>query len=279
MLNNSNLYNSEWLALVFSNRNKNYGAYVLRSQSSAILLKALAIVAPVFIMLFVGPMIYAQFHKTPPIVTLYEHPQEIAPDPIHEIEPKKELPKNEEQPKPQPALEKVNTVNLTSNIHLVENPVVEPPTTLQVQEAVVGSITQSGESGAINNVPVIDNKGGGGGTGTETVDPNAVYDQYGVDAFPEFPGGMEAWAKFIRKNLNYPYAAQEAGVQGKVFISFVVERDGSITDVKVAKGIGFGCDDEAIRVIKKSPRWKPGMQNKQSVRVRYNMPINYMLSL
>lgn len=235
-------------------------------------------VAPVFIMLFVGPMIYAQLHPKTPVVALYEHVIEVAPDQIHEIEPKKELPKQEEQPKAQPQLEKVNTVNLSANIHLTENPLVEPPTTLQVQEAVVGSITQAGESGAINNVPVVTNNGGGG-TGTEGADPNIVHDQYGIDASPEFPGGMEAWAKFIRKNLNYPYAAQEAGVQGKVFISFVVERDGSITDVKVAKGIGFGCDDEAMRVIKKSPRWKPGMQNKQFVRVRYNMPINYLLSL
>jgi len=89
---------------------------------------------------------------------------------------------------------------------------------------------------------------------------------------------MAAWAKFIQKNLRYPYPAQDAGVQGKVFLSFVVEKDGAITDVKIVKGIGYGCDDEAVRVIKKSPKWKAGEQNKQTVRVRYNMPINYTLN-
>lgn len=71
--------------------------------------------------------------------------------------------------------------------------------------------------------------------------------------------------------------AQESGVQGKVYISFVVEPDGSISNVKLVKGIGAGCDEEAMRVIKKSPKWEPGVQNKQAVRVRYNMPINYTI--
>lgn len=72
--------------------------------------------------------------------------------------------------------------------------------------------------------------------------------------------------------------AQDEGVSGKVYLSFVVEKDGTITDVKVVKGIGYGCDDEAMRVIKKSPRWKAGMQNNLPVRVRYNMPISYTIS-
>ena len=72
--------------------------------------------------------------------------------------------------------------------------------------------------------------------------------------------------------------AQEANVQGKVYLSFVVEKDGSITDVNVLKGIGAGCDEEAIRVIKKSPKWKAGLQNNQTVRVRYTMPISYTLT-
>ncbi|MNR28422.1 Gram-negative bacterial tonB protein [compost metagenome] len=72
--------------------------------------------------------------------------------------------------------------------------------------------------------------------------------------------------------------AQEEGIGGKVFLSFVVEKDGTITDVKVTRGIGYGLDEEAMRVIKKSPRWKAGMQNNLPVRVRYNMPINYTIN-
>ena len=126
-------------------------------------------------------------------------------------------------------------------------------------------------------MPATGNVGGVTGNASEG-SGNEVLDVIGVDSYPEFPGGMAAWAKFIQKNLRYPYPAQDAGVQGKVFLSFVVEKDGTITDVKIVKGIGYGCDDEAMRVIKKSPKWKPGAQNKQTVRVRYNMPINYMLN-
>lgn len=115
------------------------------------------------------------------------------------------------------------------------------------------------------------------GTAPEGTTDNNIYVD-GVEKFPEFPGGMAAWTKFIQKNLRYPYMAQDAGIQGKVFLNFVVEKDGSITDVTVSRGIGYGCDDEAVRVIKKSPRWIAGRQNNQTVRVRYSMPISYMLN-
>ena len=160
-----------------------------------------------------------------------------------------------------------------------ENPAEEPPTAVELQHTAIASVTQEGTSGATNALPIAKGNGTGNGEGTEPgTGGNEIYEAAGIEAFPEFPGGMDAWAKFMQKNLKYPYAAQDAGVTGKVYISFVVEKDGSITDVKLVKGIGYGCDDEAIRVIKKSPRWKPGIQNKQNVRVRYNMPISYTIS-
>ncbi len=278
MLNNSsNLYGSEWLALVFNNRNKNYGAYVLRSQSSNILVRSLLIVAPFFIMLFVGPMIYAQFHKDPVLAFQKEVPVVIS-EVIHKMEkeePKKQEPMKEELP--QAKQPEAATTNFSANIQLVDQPVVEPPTAIEVQQTVIASTTQEGAPGGVNASP-LPTTGGGGGNADVGVSTTEIFDTAGVEEFPEFPGGMDAWAKFIQRNLRYPYAAQEAGVQGKVYVSFVVERDGSISDVKIARGIGFGCDDEAVRVIKKSPKWKAGKQNKQNVRVRYNMPINYLLS-
>ena len=105
-----------------------------------------------------------------------------------------------------------------------------------------------------------------------------IYEYAGVQVYPEFPGGMEVWVKFIQRNLRYPAMAQEANIQGKIFLSFVVEKDGTISEVKVLRGIGYGCDDEAVRVIKKSPRWKAGMQHNLPVRVRYQMPISYTLN-
>lgn len=279
--NSSNLYGSEWLALVFSNRNKNYGAYVLRTESSSITVKALLIVVPVFVSLFVGPMIYAQLKPKPDLETKVVIATQD-PDIIHELKPEKpkaEEPKKE-LPKAEPIIEQVKTVNMSSNIVVTDKiDVAEPPTTAEIEKAVVGSITTEGVEGKGNAQPIGDGKPGGDidGTGETGIDNN-VYTTAGVEEFPEFPGGMAAWSKFIQKNLRYPYMAQEIGLQGKVFVSFVIEKDGSVSDVSLVKGIGGGCDEEALRVIKKSPKWKAGKQNKTAVRVRYNMPINYTIS-
>lgn len=279
MFNNStNLYGSEWLALVFNNRNKNYGAYALRMESSGILFKAFMIVAPLFTLMFVGPMIYAKLNKEEPVKAQREIKVAVAPKEIHEMkkeEPKKEEPRKEQLPMKDPA--PVKSVKLTTNIAIVENPIEEPPTTAQVQNAVIASTNQEGKEGKINAVEPSANTGGGGGTAPEG-NSNAIVELAGVEKYPEFPGGMAAWAKFIQKNLRYPYMAQESGIQGKVYVSFVIETDGSISNVSLVKGIGYGCDDEAIRVIKKSPKWEAGEQNKRKVRVRYNMPINYMMT-
>ncbi|RZK56666.1 MAG: energy transducer TonB [Pedobacter sp.] len=281
MLNNSsNLYGSGWLALVFSNRNQNYGAYVLRMQSAGILLKSFFIAAPLFIMAFVGPSIYAYFKPKPLVQTdAVMQVQDI--EPIHEM--KKEEPKKEEikkeLPKAEPILEKVKTVKLSSNIKVVNDDFIpDPPTTLDLKDAVIGSTTSDGKEGLGNAKPIDENTGKGGGTGEGKGEDETIYNTGGVEKFPEFPGGMAAWSKFIQKNLRYPYVAQETGIQGKVYVSFVVEKDGSITDVTVTRGIGGGCDEEAMRVIKKSPRWSAGEQNNNKVRVRYNMPINYTIT-
>jgi protein TonB len=98
-----------------------------------------------------------------------------------------------------------------------------------------------------------------------------------VEQVPEYPGGDEARLNFLRNNIKYPQMAREAGIQGTVFVNFTVEKDGSITQVKIARGIGGGCDEEAIRVTKMMPKWKPGKQRGKEVRVSYNMPIKFTL--
>ena len=98
-----------------------------------------------------------------------------------------------------------------------------------------------------------------------------------VEQMPGFPGGNEKLLEFILSNTQYPKEAIENGVQGKVFVEFVVEKDGSIGDVELLRGIGSGCDEEAVRVVKSMPRWKPGMQRGKAVRVRYQVPVFFML--
>ncbi|WP_138994659.1 TonB family protein [Larkinella sp. C7] len=98
-----------------------------------------------------------------------------------------------------------------------------------------------------------------------------------VEKNPEFPGGMAGLTRFINENLRYPEAAQRAYVSGRVFLSFVINTDGSFQNIQILKGIGFGADEEAIRVIKAMPRWKPATQDGKPVRVKYNLPINFNL--
>lgn len=94
-----------------------------------------------------------------------------------------------------------------------------------------------------------------------------------VEEQPEFPGGTEALYKFIGKNFKYPEASRAANSQGKVYVSFVIDKKGKITDVKIVRGVDEWLDAEAIRVVKKMPKWKPGKQRGKKVKVRYNLPI------
>jgi TonB family protein len=99
-----------------------------------------------------------------------------------------------------------------------------------------------------------------------------------VEWAPTFPGGEAGFNQFLAKNTKYPAAAREKNVQGRVIASFVVEEDGSLTDIKIVRGIGYGTDEEALRVLKLSPKWKPGIQNGHTVRVQYSVPISFALS-
>jgi protein TonB len=98
-----------------------------------------------------------------------------------------------------------------------------------------------------------------------------------VENQPEFPGGQAAMMKFLSENIKYPVIAQENGIQGRVICNFVVERDGSITDVQVVRGVDPSLDKEAVRVIQSMPRWKPGMQRGKPVRVRFTLPVVFRL--
>ena len=98
-----------------------------------------------------------------------------------------------------------------------------------------------------------------------------------TEVMPEPIGGMEAWNRYLNKNLKYPTPAKRMGVEGTVYISFIVNTDGSISDVELLRGIGAGCDEEAIRVITNAPAWKPGKQSSRPVRVKMRLPIKFRL--
>ncbi|MFY0607808.1 MAG: TonB family protein [Cyclobacteriaceae bacterium] len=98
-----------------------------------------------------------------------------------------------------------------------------------------------------------------------------------VESMPSFPGGMSAFYAFVSDNLKYPRQAKKDHTTGRVFVQFIIDTDGSLTEVKAIKGIGSGCDAEAVRVIEKSPKWNPGKQRGRTVKVRMVLPIQFAL--
>jgi TonB family protein len=98
-----------------------------------------------------------------------------------------------------------------------------------------------------------------------------------VEQAPSYPGGVDKFYQFLQHNIKYPAAAREKKVEGKVFITFVVEKNGSLSNLKIVRDIGSGCGAEAIRVMKLSPKWIAGVQNGHKVRVQYTLPISFTL--
>ena len=97
------------------------------------------------------------------------------------------------------------------------------------------------------------------------------------DIMPEFPGGLNELRRYLGLNIKYPLMAQEVGIKGGVYLGFIVDKDGSITDIKVLSGIGGGCDEEAVRVVEGMPKWSPGKKRGKPVRVQFYLPINFKL--
>ena len=98
-----------------------------------------------------------------------------------------------------------------------------------------------------------------------------------TDEMPWFPRGDKGRVKFLKNNIIYPNMARESGIQGTVYVTFIVEKDGSLSDVRILRGIGGGCDEEVIRIVKKMPKWKPGRLDDKPVRVQFIMPVKFTL--
>lgn len=145
-----------------------------------------------------------------------------------------------------------------------------PETKIEVPD--VGEWIVTGDMGIVEETP--------------SLPEDTVYEEGGIDdeVFvivedePEFPGGMEALYKFIQDNVQYPQLALDNGIEGKVYVTFVVEEDGSITNPRLLRDIGGGCGQEAIRVVKMMPKWKPGTKYGKPVRVQFNLPVSFTQS-
>jgi protein TonB len=274
MLNTKlNLYNAEWLDVVFAERNKAYGAYNLRQHYSGTMIKAMTIAFSVILAASIAVNVIARNRVEPMVGTVVELDPDIIQPPKLEQPKKVEPPKEQAPIKPQAP---VATKKFTTMV-VTDGPVIEEPPVIDELTGVIGSENKKGADPGpdVNALPV---ENTGSGTGTTVAPPsNEPVNAGTLEVQPEPFGGMDAFGKFLGKTLRYPTMASEAGIQGRVVVSFVIERDGSLTNIVVEKGIGYGCDQEAIRVLKLAKAWKPGIQNGQPVRVRYMIPISFQL--
>ncbi len=243
--------------IVFKSRNKEYGAYVLRNKYQKYVTISLIIAIFIIGAIVAYPVIAAYINKSRLIVENKTVETEML-----------NAPKAEEPPPPPPPPPPPDVVKQQRFVApVVTSDSVE--TTMATQDDL--SAKPNTEAPAEENIEVVETK-------TQVIEQEAPKEIFTVvEEQPTYPGGEEARIKFLQENMKYPEEAKELGVQGKVFVTFVVEVDGSITDVKVLRGIGSGCDDEAIRVVKSMPRWVPGKQRGVPVRVQFNLPINFKL--
>ena len=282
------IFKKEWLDVVFENRNKEYGAYDLRKFAPKATNVALISIVSVVLVLSAPKMFNIKVFPDKPVQeapVITEVTLEDLDIPEPEEEEEEPLPQEEEPP------QRIAQEPPAEDLVRFPEPKVVPES--QVKEEVVSQeeikkenktparITLKGTKGA-SGVPTGEfgpKKVEGQITGSATGDPDGGADKIftAVEVNPEPIGGLNAFRKWVGDNYSYPQGAIDAGVKGQVVVSFVVERDGSLTDIKVVKDLSYGTGQAAVGVLKKAKPWKPGIQNGRPVRVAYTLPITLNL--
>ena len=276
------LYDPKWVEMVFAGKNKEYGAYQLRKGTSGRNIKALLIlvIAAALVGGFLAWKVIEQkqaeeqqaYMEAMELAKLQQQAkkeekkkEQVKP----KIEPKKEIPVARETQKfTAPVIKKdelVKEENQVKQMDKLDEKVAvgtenKEGTKDRLAEAVRSDIAVAAPPPPPAPKPEVSNK---------------VFEV--VEEMPHFPGGAAALQAFLSSNTKYPVVAQENGVQGRVTVSFVVERDGSITDVRVVRSVDPSLDREASRVVRSMPRWSPGKQNGSTVRVKYTVPVVFRL--
>lgn len=260
--------------IIFENRNKEYGAYKLREEYSLYLKKALLTGLGIFILLFGGAFTYLKYGKVKALNMDEGTTIDLTPEPKTPEKPKEIItppPAKLEEPEPQNQIKFFPPEAKIDESVINETP---PPGPEELEKAIISDKTIKGEEVtsvfAIPPAPIE----------TKIINIDQPMDDKpftAVEQMPDFPGGLTELYKFLNANINYPSAAQKSNTSGRVVVNFVVNEDGTISNLKLLKGIGFGCDEESYRVIKKMPKWNPGKQNGKAVKVYYSLPILFKL--
>jgi protein TonB len=266
-MSKSNIYETSWTDLVFENKNKEYGAYQLRQENAKTTITAL----------FMGLLFIAGIGSVSMLINKFktdnitEAPTLPTP-PLHVTKVDTSIPIEPEAPKPIAPPQK--SAPVTEMAQLINPVVVQsrpdlPEIAPNSQNAPVIDNATPGTGPAVNVLPT---DGGGGGTIPSEVVTNNPVNSAVLDKMPEFPGGMGKFYTYVGNNFQKPELDAEKTL--RIYVSFVIERDGSITDITVINDPGYGLGKEAIRVLKSiKAKWTPGILNGKAVRTAYNLPI------
>ena len=276
------LYDPKWVEMVFAGKNKEYGAYQLRKGTSGRNIKSLLI-------LVIAAALVGGFLAWKVIEQKQAEEQQAYMEAMELAKLQKQAEKEKKKPeKVQPKVEMKKEIPVARETQKFTAPVIKKDELVK-EENQVKQMDKLDEKVAVGT----ENKEGTKDRLAEAVRSdiavaapppppapkpevsNKVFDV--VEEMPHFPGGAAALQAFLSSNTKYPVVAQENGVQGRVIVSFVVERDGSITDVRVVRSVDPSLDREASRVVRSMPRWSPGKQNGSAVRVKYTVPVVFRL--
>jgi len=271
------LISNEWTDLVFEGRNQAYGAYKLRKGTAKRNVWALIIVGLAAALLYLG----LQLQKMAEANKKVENTQAVELAKLNtekreaKVE-KKEIIKQE----PEKVVEQVkSSVKFTAPIIKKDSEVKEEDEIkldeVQKSDKAVGAFTVEGNDEVGGAVLKAKEDIAAPEPPKHVVEETKIFTV--VEQMPMFPGGDGALMGYLRDNIHYPTVAAENGVQGRVVVGFVVERDGSITDVNILRGVDPSLDREAMRVVKSMPKWTPGKQNGSAVRVKYQVPVSFRL--
>lgn len=271
------LISNEWTDLVFEGRNQAYGAYKLRKGTAKRNVWALIIVGLAAALLYLG----LQLQKMAEANKKVENTQAVELAKLNtekkeaKVE-KKEIIKQE----PEKVVEQVkSSVKFTAPIIKKDSEVKEEDEIkldeVQKSDKAVGAFTVEGNDEVGGAVLKAKDDIAAPEPPKHVVEETKIFTV--VEQMPMYPGGDGALMGYLRDNIHYPTVAAENGVQGRVVVGFVVERDGSITDVKILRGVDPSLDREAMRVVKNMPKWTPGKQNGSAVRVKYQVPVSFRL--
>ena len=274
------LISNEWSDMMFEHRNKEYGAYVLRRQTgrrNVISMVAVLLLFAAVMVFMIAKNAYEAYQKEHAVMDQVTELSALTQQKKKEAKvERKEIPVKQEQ---QQVVEKVkSSVKFTAPV-IKKDDEVKPEDELKSQDEIMNSKVAVGALNVVGNDENGEVLKAKEVIATEPVKPkeeeNKVFDV--VEQMPSYPGGMGALMQYLSSNIKYPAIAEENGIQGRVICTFVVERDGSITDVRIAKSVDPSLDKEAMRVVSKMPKWIPGKQNGSAVRVKYTLPVTFRL--